>query len=105
MDAMRRLKSFLRSTMKQTLYKDAMLLYMHKEKADLHAIPEFISANERIGPPMYFFLFPMSLCHNKQFGRVKYSLLSVDTHGIQWRGVCNNSFIIHLHRISGGEKI
>ena len=38
-------------------------------------------------------------------GRVKYSLLRVDNHGIQWRGVCNNSFIIHLHRISGGKKI
>ena len=38
-------------------------------------------------------------------GRVKYSLPRVDNHGIQWRGVCNNSFIIHLHRISGGKKI
>ena len=25
-------------------------------------------------------------------------------HGIQWRGVCNNSFIIHLHRISGEKN-
>ena len=23
---------------------------------------------------------------------------------IQWRGVCNNSFIIHLHRISGEKE-
>ena len=38
-------------------------------------------------------------------GRVKYSLPRVDNHGIQWRGVCNNSFIIHLHRISGEKKI
>ena len=30
--------------------------------------------------------------------------MRVDNHGIQWRGVCNNSFIIHLHRISGGKK-
>ena len=36
---------------------------------------------------------------------MKYSLPMVDNHGIQWRGVCNNSFIIHLHRISGGKKI
>ena len=36
---------------------------------------------------------------------MKYSLPRVDNHGIQWRGVCNNSFIIHLHRISGGKKI
>ena len=26
--------------------------------------------------------------------------MRVDNHGIQWRGVCNNSFIIPLHRIS-----
>ena len=32
---------------------------------------------------------------------VDISLPRVDNHGIQWRGVCNNSFIIHLHRISG----
>ena len=31
--------------------------------------------------------------------------MRVDNHGIQWRGVCNNSFIIHLHKISGGKKI
>ena len=30
--------------------------------------------------------------------------MRVDNHGIQWRGVCNNSFIVHLHRISGGKK-
>ena len=30
--------------------------------------------------------------------------MRVDNHGIQWRGVCNNSFIMHLHRISGGKK-
>ena len=43
--AMRRLNSFLRvSTMTQTYFN----VYIHKEKADLHAIPnEFISANER----------------------------------------------------------
>ena len=35
---------------------------------------------------------------------MKYSLPRVDNHGIQWRGVCNNSFIIHLHRISGEKK-
>ena len=35
---------------------------------------------------------------------MKYSPPRVDNHGIQWRGVCNNSFIIHLHRISGGKK-
>ena len=31
--------------------------------------------------------------------------MRVDNHGIQWRGVCNNSFIVHLHRISGGKKM
>ena len=35
---------------------------------------------------------------------MKYSLPRVDNHGIQWRGVCNNSFIIHLHRISGEKN-
>jgi hypothetical protein len=32
------------------------------------------------------------------------SLPWVDNHGIQWRGVCNNSFIIHLHTISGEKN-
>ena len=43
LSAMRRLKSFLRiSTMPQTYFN----VYIHKEKADLYAIPnEFISAN------------------------------------------------------------
>ena len=35
---------------------------------------------------------------------MKYSLQGVDNHGIQWRGVCNNSFMIHLHRISGEKN-
>ena len=34
-----------------------------------------------------------------------FTIPRVDNHGFQWRGVCNNSFIIHLHRISGGKKI
>ena len=25
-------------------------------------------------------------------------------YGIQWRGVCNNSLIIHLHRINGEKN-
>ena len=24
--------------------------------------------------------------------------------GIEWRGVCNNSFILHLHKISGEKN-
>ena len=34
----------------------------------------------------------------------KYSLPRVDNYGIQWRRVCNNSFSIHLHRISGEKN-
>ena len=35
---------------------------------------------------------------------MKYPPPRVDNHGIQWRGVCNNSFIICLNRISGGKN-
>ena len=54
-------------------------------------------------PPMQDII--NNYCTPVHFGRVKYSLPRVDNHGIQWRGVCNNSFIIiHLHRISGGKN-
>ena len=36
---------------------------------------------------------------------MKYPLPRVDNSWYSMEGVCNNSFIIHIHRISGGKKI